>query len=81
LAQSPLSRDFAGTKVSSIQQAGSHAQYDNRVIQKLQEIINLRGGIANITPEQAVSDITNLIYDIKTAINNNPSVPLNQLIF
>lgn len=58
---------------------GSHAHYDNLVEERLQGIIKHYG--PNMTPEQAYKGLTDLITDIRTAIQNNPNTPINQLIF
>lgn len=70
-----------GIKVTALQQPGSHSQYDARVIGAMQDIINSYGGIDNISPAQASDAITGLISRIKTAIENNPTTKLNDLIF
>lgn len=54
---------------------GSHAHYDNLVQIRLDQIPN------NATPEQAYDKILDIISDIRTAVQNNPGVPINQLIF
>ena len=54
---------------------GSHANYDNLVNQYLDAIP------VNATADEAYSAVTTLINNIKTAIQNNPSVHINQLIF
>ena len=58
---------------------GSHAAYDQRVLDRLLDIKNQYG--PNMTPQQAYNGLTILINDIKTAILNNPTTPINQLIF
>lgn len=70
-----------GLVVTSLQQSGSHPQYDAKVIASMQNIITSYGGIANMTSAQAISELTNLINRIKTEIVNHPGVPLNDLIF
>jgi len=54
---------------------GSHAHYDNLVEGYLNAIPS------NATPEQAYDAVTTLIDRIRTAINNNPGVHINQLNF
>ncbi|TGD58259.1 AHH domain-containing protein [Flavobacterium humi] len=68
-----------GIPLSNAVHNGSHAVYDQRVVDRLMEIRNQYG--ANMTPQQAYNGLSNLIHDIRTAILNNPNTPINQLIF
>ncbi len=68
-----------GLAVTSIQQAGSHPQYDAQIAKLMQNIIDSYGGISNISPGQALNEITNLANRIKNTILNNPNVALNNL--
>lgn len=68
-----------GIKVSAIQQAGSHPQYDLKVQRALDDIVTLYGN--SITPTQAMDGISLLLDRIRSAISNNPNIPLNELIF
>lgn len=58
---------------------GSHAAYDQRVVDRLLEIRNTYG--PNMTPDQAYAGLMDLIQDIKTAILNNPGTPINNIVF
>jgi hypothetical protein len=68
-----------GIPLSTAVHNGSHAAYDQRVLDRLLEIKNQYG--PNMTPEQAYNGLTILVNDIKTAILNNPTTPINQIIF
>ncbi len=57
---------------------GSHTDYDNKILQKL---IDLNNAYPNITPEQAYDGLTNIINNIRTAIKNNPTTHVNNLVF
>ena len=54
---------------------GSHSHYDNLVQSYLQAIPT------NATPDQAYDAIVVLVGKIRTAINDNPGVHVNDLIF
>ena len=54
---------------------GSHSHYDNLVQSRLDQIPS------NATPEQAYNKILDIISDIRTAVQNNPGVHINQLVF
>jgi A nuclease family of the HNH/ENDO VII superfamily with conserved AHH len=68
-----------GIPLGTLAHSGSHAAYDQRVLNGLNEIKALYG--PNMTPQQAYNGLTNLIHNIRTAILNNPNTPINQLIF
>jgi len=55
--------------------SGSHSNYDNKIQNYLNAIPT------NATPDQAYSEIMIIINKVKTAIQNNPNTPLNQLNF
>lgn len=55
--------------------SGSHPHYDDLIERRLNTIPG------NATPDQAYAKVLDLINDVKTAILNNPNVPLNQLNF
>ena len=54
---------------------GSHFNYDNKIQTYLNAIPT------NATPDEAYSQIMIIINKVKTAIQNNPNIPINQLIF
>jgi hypothetical protein len=56
-----------------------HSHYNTKVAQELQEIINRRG--MNLSPEVAESELIGLISKIRTWINANPGVNLNNITF
>ncbi|BFM43856.1 hypothetical protein CFS9_24970 [Flavobacterium sp. CFS9] len=60
-----------GTPLSTAIHNGSHTHYDNLVEGRLQSIIKQYG--PNMTPDQAYKGLTDLISDIKTAIQNSYS--------
>jgi|GEM_PF-4899532 len=64
-----------GIPLSNSVHLGSHSHYDNLVQGYLQAIP------ANATPDQALDAVNALINKIRTAINNNPGVHINQLNF
>ncbi|TCN56443.1 hypothetical protein D0809_15015 [Flavobacterium circumlabens] len=64
-----------GIPLSTAIHNGSHAHYDNLVQNYLDRIPS------NLTPEQAYNELSILITKIKTAIQNNPNIPINQLNF
>ena len=64
-----------GIPLSNSLHLGSHTHYDNLVQGYLQAIP------ANATPDQALDAVNALINKIRTAINNNPGVHINQLNF
>lgn len=68
-----------GIPLSAAVHNGSHAAYDQRVVDRLIDIKNQYG--SNMTPQQAYDGVVELINDIRTAIQNNPTTPINQLIF
>lgn len=70
-----LNDPFNGIPLSNSVHLGSHTHYDNLVQGYLQAIP------ANATPDQAVAAVNALINKIRTAINNNPGVHLNNLNF
>lgn len=55
--------------------SGSHPHYDNLIDEHLRNIS------PNATPDQAYEKVMEIITKVRTAIQNNPSVPLNQLNF
>jgi len=54
---------------------GSHSHYDDLVQGYLDAIP------ANATPQQAYEAVLTVIGKVRTAIQNNPTTPLNQLNF
>lgn len=64
-----------GIPLSTAVHNGSHNNYNNLVEVCLDAIPN------NATPDQAYNAINTLINNIRTAIQNNPTTPINQLSF
>ncbi len=56
-----------------------HTHYNTKVAQELQEIITRRG--MNMSPDVAESELIGLISKIRTWINANPGVNLNNITF
>ena len=55
--------------------SGSHANYTARIEQYLNAIPS------NLPPDQVYNEVVKVINKVKVAIQNNPSTPINQLIF
>ena len=71
-----------GIPLTAIQHNGSHALYNDRVISHLTNIKNSLKNSDNFNPQatkQALEDLINNV--IKPAIINNPTTPINQIIF
>ena len=64
-----------GIPLNTAVHSGSHSNYDNLVQGYLDAIPN------TATPDQAYNAINTLINNIRTAIQNNPTTPINQLSF
>jgi hypothetical protein len=64
-----------GIPLTSTVHSGGHLIYNNLVEIRLNAIP------ANSTPAQAYDEIMEIIDDIRSAIQNNPNVPINQLNF
>ncbi|WP_284651127.1 AHH domain-containing protein [Flavobacterium terrisoli] len=67
-----------GIPLSTAVHNGSHAHYDN-LIQERFDLFNET--FPNATPDQCYDFVVDLIQDIRTAIQNNPTTPINELIF
>jgi len=67
-----------GIPLSTAVHSGSHGNYDGKIAQKLNDFINLN---PNATPSECYTKVTQIIQQIRTAIQNNPGVPINQLNF
>ncbi|MEH3115204.1 AHH domain-containing protein [Pedobacter terrae] len=65
-----------GVAVATWKNQPNHYAYDNRVVERLNEILS-----SNPTPQQANEQIGDLIDNIRNAIINNPNSHLNDLIF
>lgn len=57
---------------------GSHPNYSNQITQYFNEFLEQN---QNATPDECYNFLTDLIQDIRTAIQNNPTTHINQLIF
>ncbi|MBN8652260.1 MAG: AHH domain-containing protein [Cytophagales bacterium] len=73
-----LNEALNGIPLSTAVHNGSHGNYDNLIFQKLEafRISNPRA-----TPDQCYNKVLEIIQQVKTAINNSPNTPLNQLSF
>lgn len=56
----------------------NHADYNNRIIDKLNDVLLEN---PNATPTECYDELMDIIDQAKTAIINNPTVHLNNLIF
>lgn len=70
-----LNEAMNGIPLSTAIHNGSHAHYDSLVQAYLDAIPS------TATPDQAYNAVKALINNIKTAIQNNPGVPINQINF
>ncbi len=67
-----------GIPLSTAIHLGSHPQYNNRVLQKLNTFNQAN---PNASPDKCFIFVNQLIQQVRTAIANNPNIPINQLIF
>lgn len=67
-----------GIPLSTAVHSGSHGNYDGIIAQKLNTYFFNN---PNVTPNQCYDKVTEIIQQIRTAIQNNPNTPINQLIF
>lgn len=65
-----------GIPLSNTLHNGSHSNYDNLVLVRLNAIMQ-----SNPTPDQAYAAVMELIDDIRSAIQNSPGVHINQIDF
>lgn len=70
-----LNEALNGIPLSTAVHSGSHANYTARIEQYLNAIPS------NLPPDQVYSEVVKVINKVKVAIQNNPSTPINQLIF
>ncbi|WP_394665049.1 AHH domain-containing protein, partial [uncultured Chryseobacterium sp.] len=70
-----LNEALNGIPLNNAVHYGSHANYNNLVKQRLDAIPS------NYTPNQVYNEVMDIIQDIRTAINNHPNTPINQLVF
>ena len=64
-----------GIPLSTAVHSGSHTNYTKLVKDRLDAIPS------NYNPDQVYSEVIKIIDKIKTAIQNNPNTPINQLNF
>jgi A nuclease family of the HNH/ENDO VII superfamily with conserved AHH len=67
-----------GIPLSTAVHNGSHANYDNLIAKRLDDFIRDN---PNATTNQCYDALMDIINDIRAAIQNNPNIPINQLIF
>ncbi|MBD3862760.1 hypothetical protein [Olleya marilimosa] len=67
-----------GIPLSDVVHNGSHGNYDNLIQQYL---TNFADDFPNASPNECYDFVSGLIQNIRTAIANNPTMPINQLIF
>lgn len=65
-------------ELSTLVHSGSHGAYDSKILQRLTDFNDLN---PNATPSQCYDEVADIINDIRTAIANNPTTPINQLNF
>ena len=70
-----LNDKLNGIPLGTAVHSGSHPNYTNRVLQRL------NGISPNKTPDEVYDEIIDLINDIQIAIKNNPNTPIDKLIF
>jgi len=73
-----LNEALNGISLSTTIHSGSHGRYDAKIIDRLSDFNRLN---PNATPSQCFNAITDIISDIRIAIVNNPTTPINQLNF
>jgi hypothetical protein len=64
--------------LSNLVHNGSHFNYDSKIFQKLEDF---RIANPNASPKQCYDEVVDIINDIRTAIQNSPNTPINQLNF
>jgi hypothetical protein len=74
-----LQKALNGIPLSTIQHMGSHPNYTTRVKTALTNILNSYGG--TISPGDASQKLQELITKIRTAIINNPTTRIDDIIF
>ena len=67
-----------GIPLSTLVHNGSHAHYDGIIVQKMNDFMAL---FPNATPNQCYNKLMSIIHEVRTAILNNPTIPINQLNF
>ncbi|WP_294299548.1 AHH domain-containing protein [uncultured Chryseobacterium sp.] len=70
-----LNEALNGIPLNNAVHYGSHGNYNSLVKQRLDAIPS------NYTPNQVYNEVMDIIQDIRTAINNHPNTPINQLVF
>lgn len=70
-----LNEALNGIPLTTAVHSGSHANYTARIEQYLNAIPS------NLPPDQVYNEVVKVINKVKVAIQNNPSTPINQLIF
>ena len=71
-----LNERYNGIALIATQHAGSHSEYNARVLRKLDEIFNM-----NLSDDDAFREVKNLIDRISSAINSNINSPINNIVF
>ncbi|MFT5251271.1 MAG: hypothetical protein ACI87N_000246, partial [Flavobacteriales bacterium] len=73
-----LNEALNGIPLSKLVHNGSHSNYDGKIFQKLEDF---RIANPNASPKQCYDEVVDIINDIRTAIQNSPNTPINQLNF
>ena len=73
-----MNEELNGIALSTLVHNGSHSLYDGKITQKLNTFLLQN---PNATPDQCYIKIYQVIQEIRTAIANNPTTPINQLNF
>lgn len=73
-----MNEELNGIALSTAIHMGSHPTYSAKILQRLTVFNN---NFPNATPQQCYDEISDIINDVRTAIQNNPNTPINQLNF
>ncbi|MCG2611491.1 AHH domain-containing protein [Flavobacterium sp. SM15] len=73
-----LNEALNGIPLSGAVHNGSHFHYDAIIGQKLNDFST---NFPNATPNQCYDKVTEIIQEVRTAIQNNPNTPINELNF
>lgn len=73
-----LNKAINGIPLSTAIHNGSHSHYDDIIVEKMDDFIQQ---FPNATPDDCLNYLLDIIGDARSAILNNPTTPINQLIF
>lgn len=70
-----------GIPLSPVQHAdGGHAAYIERIRDEVATYLVSKGGIQNVSPDEAATFLNSVIARIKTAVSTNPNKKLNDIL-